>query len=105
MKNIKYGQYIGVPNTRTILWYLIFIGSMLQYMIRITINITITEMVLKISRNNLSSNFTAECFNNSQDTMSILNSTASTVRTTNSSGFSFERSTLSVFDVRHCLVK
>lgn len=55
----KYARLI--PNTRTIMWYLIFIGSMLQYMIRITINITITEMVLKY-RGNSTNKVTAECF-------------------------------------------
>ncbi|XP_049852948.1 sialin-like [Schistocerca gregaria] len=52
-------------NARTVLWYLIFIGTAVNYMIRTNINIAIVDMVMRRPSNPLSNatNIVSECFN------------------------------------------
>lgn len=62
--------------TRTVLWWLVFVGFAINYMIRINLNITIVEMVShkKPSHNNSTVIIKPACFNESK-AVSMLSST------------------------------
>lgn len=42
----KYFYFVVIVQARSVLWYLVFIGFAVNYMIRINLNITIVEMVM-----------------------------------------------------------
>ncbi|CAH1999139.1 unnamed protein product [Acanthoscelides obtectus] len=67
-------------STRNVLWYLVFTGFAVNYLIRINLNIALVSMVLPRPKTNVS--FTSECFiqnltirNISEDNTKLLNST------------------------------
>lgn len=50
----------GSVNCRTVLWYVAFVGFMMNYMYRVNINIAIVEMV-SIKKTTVSNDHTSEC--------------------------------------------
>lgn len=60
----------GTINARTVLWYLVFFGFAINYMIRINLNIALVDMI-SINKA-VKTNHMTECYNNSGQTSAMI---------------------------------
>lgn len=69
---IKSIEKIRGVNCRTVLWYVTFVGFMVNYMYRVNINIAIVEMIA-IRTSGIANNHISECVQSSNSSSSLSN--------------------------------